>query len=313
MPISSITILWAVGAVIMVFCFLALTISGLSIIHNRKIRESELRFILFYLANLQRLKESEAKFRLLFGRSFDPVVLLDEKLCIQDANETFCKLLNQSKETAVGLAITDLIPMESRAVFGKELAKCLASGIDYLGEIPVLSNDNCIGRFEAGATSLRIGGKPALLVSFRDIEAHKHIEDELLRKNATLSEIMTHIEDEKMKYKQQISAAIEEQMIPTLRRATGGNGSINKDFLKQIEQNLQKMADSSKTPRETLNKLSAREMEICNLIKSGAYSKDIANTLNLSELTIHKHRERIRKKLGIANKDISLTSFLRNN
>jgi DNA-binding CsgD family transcriptional regulator len=48
------------------------------------------------------------------------------------------------------------------------------------------------------------------------------------------------------------------------------------------------------------------------LIKGGASSKEIAETLHLSVATIQKHRERIRHKLDLANKNINLASFLKN-
>jgi len=57
--------------------------------------------------------------------------------------------------------------------------------------------------------------------------------------------------------------------------------------------------------------LTARESEICELIKSGLSSKEISVKLNLSLLTVFKHREQIRKKLEITNKNIGLATYLR--
>ncbi len=57
-------------------------------------------------------------------------------------------------------------------------------------------------------------------------------------------------------------------------------------------------------------KLSPREREICNLIKGGATSKEIAASLSISLATVRKHRELIRRKLGLTNKDINLLSYL---
>ena len=60
------------------------------------------------------------------------------------------------------------------------------------------------------------------------------------------------------------------------------------------------------------SKLSPREMEICAMIKNGASSKDIAEALDIALVTVQKHREVIRKKLGLTNKNINLTTHLRN-
>ncbi|MCP4580121.1 MAG: helix-turn-helix transcriptional regulator [candidate division Zixibacteria bacterium] len=71
------------------------------------------------------------------------------------------------------------------------------------------------------------------------------------------------------------------------------------------------MSNDSITILEAYDKLSPREIEICSMIKNGATSKEIAETLSISVLTVNKHRERIRKKLVISNKGINLTSFLK--
>ena len=57
-------------------------------------------------------------------------------------------------------------------------------------------------------------------------------------------------------------------------------------------------------------KLSPREIEIANLIKNGIGSKEIAAMLNVSFKTVETHRNKIRKKLDILNKDINLTTYL---
>jgi len=55
-----------------------------------------------------------------------------------------------------------------------------------------------------------------------------------------------------------------------------------------------------------------RETEICRLVESGATGKEIARALGLSEHTIGKHKERIRKKLGISHLKANLASYLKN-
>ena len=58
-------------------------------------------------------------------------------------------------------------------------------------------------------------------------------------------------------------------------------------------------------------RLTPREIEVCDLIKKGLTSKDIARTLSISLKTVEKHRDNIRKKLGIANRRINLASLLK--
>jgi PAS domain S-box-containing protein len=58
-------------------------------------------------------------------------------------------------------------------------------------------------------------------------------------------------------------------------------------------------------------RLSAREIEICDMIRDGMTSKEIATLLRLSVQTVGKHRRNIRKKLGISGIDINLVTYLR--
>ncbi|MBI5570530.1 MAG: PAS domain S-box protein [Desulfomonile tiedjei] len=56
--------------------------------------------------------------------------------------------------------------------------------------------------------------------------------------------------------------------------------------------------------------LTTRELEICQLIRSGKDSREIAETLGLTYETVMVHRKHIRKKLGLKNDKQSLAGFL---
>jgi DNA-binding CsgD family transcriptional regulator len=57
-------------------------------------------------------------------------------------------------------------------------------------------------------------------------------------------------------------------------------------------------------------RLTRREMEICDLIKSGLSSLEIARKLNLSIRSVENHRKNIRRKLELTNKNINLVTYL---
>ena len=63
--------------------------------------------------------------------------------------------------------------------------------------------------------------------------------------------------------------------------------------------------------RDRYSRLTPRELNICELIRSGKSSKQIASNLNISLGTVNKHREQIRRKLGISNKEINLGTYLK--
>jgi DNA-binding CsgD family transcriptional regulator len=53
------------------------------------------------------------------------------------------------------------------------------------------------------------------------------------------------------------------------------------------------------------------ELRVAVMIKGGFGSEDIARLLYLSPHTVKTHRRSIRKKLGIRNSKINLSSFLK--
>jgi len=133
----------------------------------------------------------------------------------------------------------------------------------------------------------------------------------LEQKNIALKEIIAHIEIEKRKIKNDIETNINVVVSPILKKL-----AIDKDPLKYVDllqYHLRKLTSSfgSKITEKNL-KLTPREIEICKMIKGGLTSKDISNLLSISFRTVEKHRRNIRKKIGISNKNINLSSFLHN-
>ena len=49
------------------------------------------------------------------------------------------------------------------------------------------------------------------------------------------------------------------------------------------------------------------------MIRNGLRTKEIAQMQGVSMATINRHREHIRQKLEITNKEINLTTFLQSN
>ena len=154
------------------------------------------------------------------------------------------------------------------------------------------------------------------VVNGRDITRSKQSDDAFVKqkesveqKNVALKEILEQIELEKQKIKDDIAANVEEVLLPALNKLKM-KGAANK-HVQVIRNNLKEMTSSfGKKISEKHLKLTPREIEICNLIKEGLSTKDIANMQNLSVQTIEKHRTHIRRKLGLINKDFNLTTYL---
>jgi PAS domain S-box-containing protein len=143
-----------------------------------------------------------------------------------------------------------------------------------------------------------------------DITERKKAEEELAHKNIALGEMIKQIDFEKEKIKKEIAVNVEELVVPTLRKLYLQKGSDK--YVQLLEHNLKELTTSfGLTIADKKNGLTPKEIEICNMIRSGLSTKDISGSLNVSSLTVSKHRRNIRKKLGISSMDVNLVSFLR--
>ena len=293
MPTSSLELIWGIIVVTAVLLILAVSILVSIIIQSK------------------RMKESENKFRLLFNRVFDALVVIDEKGKIFNVNESTCNLLGYSRNELLKLSLKDLAPEDTRSKLQLEFNKVIKGGFNYMGETKLINKNGNTIHVEVGCVNLNIDGNKLALGSFRDITEHKQAKDALNEKNIALKEILTHLQEEKMKLKQEIARNVDQVLMPALNKMINEDGSVNKVYYDLLKKSLQELAYSTGGILHTYSKLSPREVEVCSLIKNGATSKEIARTLNISLVTVNKHRERIRKKLVISNKNINLTSYLK--
>lgn len=148
----------------------------------------------------------------------------------------------------------------------------------------------------------------ALKASEEDLRV-KNIE--LERKNTALSEVLTHIEHQKLQIKEDVIASVDELLIPVLDQLLSRGSKIDRVYLNLIKRSLEDLTSSfgRKITQKSL-KLTHREVQICNMVKRGLSSKEIAGLLNISLFTVGRHRHNIRKKMSITNKEINLNTFL---
>jgi len=134
---------------------------------------------------------------------------------------------------------------------------------------------------------------------------------ELERKNNALTEVLEHIEHQKLQIKEDVIANVNELLIPVLDQLISKGSKIDKIYLNLIKRSLEDLTSSfgRKITQRSL-KLTPRELQICNMVKRGFSSKEIAGLLNISFFTVGRHRHNIRKKMKITNKNNNLNTFL---
>lgn len=130
-------------------------------------------------------------------------------------------------------------------------------------------------------------------------------------KNAALREVLEHLEREKAGFKHRVWDDVEKELLPFLDSMRQYVPDDRRGQLDAVTEELKTLLSRDVDEFELrYARLTPREREICDLIKEGRSSKEISDQLHVSLPTVHKHRERIRRKLKIMNKDVNLNTYL---
>jgi PAS domain S-box-containing protein len=176
------------------------------------------------------------------------------------------------------------------------------------------------------AEVLELDGERCMIATVRDITDKKRADEalqwfseklqrerqNLVEKEAALRQVLDHIEDEKSAYRKEISKHVKNLLTPIISKMRKREGSLAQKDLDLLERSLNRIVEADIDEfQENYSKLTPREMDICAAIKEGLSSKEIADELGLSLNTVHKHRQIIRRKLLLNNKEINLAAYLR--
>jgi PAS domain S-box-containing protein len=188
-------------------------------------------------------------------------------------------------------------------------------------------NDGTTGWFQTTKIPIAVHDNPDCLVGVAvDITARKRFEQELKQlyeklqqeqkaleeKNIALRQVLDHMEDEKEGYKHEICDSVEKLIMPVVSKLDEEDGRLGKRDVAVLKDALNAIVEKDLDVfAANMGKLSSRELDICALIKKGCSSKQIADELNISVMTVHKHRDTIRKKLQLSNRSVNLAAYLR--
>jgi len=132
----------------------------------------------------------------------------------------------------------------------------------------------------------------------------------LQRKSIALGEVLRQVKVDKRQMEDNVIANAENLLLPIIQKLRQTEES--RKYIELLQSCLKELTSSFGTRMSDKKAgLTSKEIEICNLIRSGLTSKEIAALLNTSLQTVEKHRSNIRSKLGLANKKVSLSSTLR--
>ena len=133
----------------------------------------------------------------------------------------------------------------------------------------------------------------------------------LARKNAALEEVLATLDESKRQTGDEVVANVEKVILPMLRSLRPGLSAKQARVLEQVEASLAELTGPFVAALgKEFAALSPTEVRICNHIRAGMLTKQIARVEGISSGTVSRHREGIRRKLGLTHTGANLVTFL---
>ncbi len=277
------------------------------------------------ITKLKQTKESLKLTQTAIDKSADSIFWVKPDGNFGYVNDEACKVLGYSREELFSISVSD-IDLNYPSEKYRELWAELKTQKTFLIESQLITKSGKVIPVEIRLNYIKYGHDEYMFAFARDISKRKKADKELrtahdklrseqqslYEKNVALKQVLNFMEKEKTDFKIEISSNIEQALMPFIKKLHKNNGNLSHKDIEALEDAIKTIVGHEIDDFNTnYAKLTSREMDICELIKEGNSSQEIADTLNLSVQTIQKHRTSIREKLQLKNKDINLPAYLR--
>lgn len=164
-----------------------------------------------------------------------------------------------------------------------------------------------------------------MLYMITDITRRKSLEKKLIdrdnllkeqniqvqQKNMALKELILQLKNEQTRLETNVVEHVEQLVLPLVERMMINPQCDQTKTLKLLADSIRNITSGFvSTVTYDKQRLTPRQLEICNMVKNGLTSKEIAEILGITPKCVDNHRNNIRKKLKINGSDISLAGHL---
>jgi DNA-binding NarL/FixJ family response regulator len=162
-----------------------------------------------------------------------------------------------------------------------------------------------------GTAAMRITDEQELQTNNKQLMVERKA---LQESNAALRAVFARIEEEKQEIYKNVKVSVDQILMPILLALSLELPRSHRKYIEMLRTNLEEIASPFiNNLSDTSNSLTPTEINICNMIRSGLQTKEIAEARGVSPATISRHREHIRRKLKITNSNTNLTTYLQSN
>ncbi len=130
--------------------------------------------------------------------------------------------------------------------------------------------------------------------------------------NEALRSLLKQAKEDYRKFEQRIVANVEDLVLPYVKRLKETSVDMDQQvYLNVVESNLTELvAPFMRRLGDKHANLTPREIEVANLVRMGATSKEIAKLLSISKRAVEFHRDSLRRKLGLKKTKRNLRAYL---
>lgn len=272
------------------------------------------------------LRKDEERYRRIFENIQDVYYEVNMEGTIMEISPSIEKYSLFKRETLIGQSIYDFYADKNeREIFLQTIRQ---NGYVHDFEIKLLNHENTLRTCSINAAILPADKEhpPLIVGSLRDISERKHSEEilrqreeELSIKSKNLEEMNTALkvllrqrEEDRRENEENVLTNVKASIIPYIDKfkeqpLTGHQ----KTCLGMLEAKINEIVSPFiHSMRQAGYDLTPQEMRVTDFVKNGNTTKEIADALGISMKTVDYHRENIRRKLGIKNRQTSLRSYL---
>ncbi|MBM4026353.1 MAG: LuxR family transcriptional regulator [Planctomycetes bacterium] len=176
---------------------------------------------------------------------------------------------------------------------------------------PFLKEEHALLR----AVAERVGSVMMHMKALADLRAaHRTIQREhqaLQEANIALRTVLARLEEEKQGIKAAVAANIQKVVMPIVFELELEVTGRQRSYVTLLRRSLQEIASPFLThiSRDHVE-LTPVEVAIGTMIRNGLSTKEIAQLRCISAATVRRHRENIRRKLGLRNRKANLATYL---
>jgi DNA-binding CsgD family transcriptional regulator len=146
----------------------------------------------------------------------------------------------------------------------------------------------------------------------QEINKQLSLERKALREsNTALRTVLTRIEEEKRETYRNIKTNVDKILMPILHALALELPQTQRKYIEMLKTNLEEITSPFiRQLSNSYHSMTPTEITICNMIRNGLRTKEIAQIRGVSMATINRHRENIRRKLKVTNSDVNLATYL---